>query len=415
MKRLVAVAAVLATLILAFSPSFAQPPAVLWEMTSESEYANWPQVVQSTPDGDVVIGLEFVSRGQQGSFTSHAVVGMTADGASTWVRVSTISDVYYNRLNDTRVAPNGEIWVCGHMYRGFSVTYYPYYYKLDPEGSLTSQTILPLWRDGIRRMAFAVQPQAGGGAMMLGWWDDHGDQMGLIGRVSDDGTLLWLQGDRSFEWDAELIPFGENFLIGGTLEANINEAGLYFESFDQDGNTLWQQQYVHEEYEKVFGLAEAVDGGFVVLTEPVELGYIHLEYHLLFHDSTGQLLSDVVLPNFYQSRAHPWGDRFRSSPLVQMVDGGYLIGGRTANDVNSLVRTDPTGTVLWETSFDHNEAATSAINDIVVFPDGRIQCVGVKFDAEDRPTSWFFQLAAEGDLVDGGPVEMRPFELEMDE
>ena len=94
----------------------------------------------------------------------------------------------------------------------------------------------------------------------------------LLAKTDRDGQLLWqttyTQG--SFEEIFETIPTSDgNYLLGGlTFNSNSgvsSDADGWILKMDPDGNILWDFKYGGNGIEKITGLHETDDGGFVFI------------------------------------------------------------------------------------------------------------------------------------------------------
>jgi len=182
------IVAVQLLLISAFSPSFAQPPPVIWQMQLPHDpHENIPSNIELTSDGDLVFGVLFTV-GRQAS--RHAIVQMTPDAEVVWIQRPVFNNgngEYADEfLYQIDVDESGNVWWRGELKvpgRG-----YPFLARLDPDGSITFQRLFPREE---RQILSNVFPLSSGQAMVLGGqrfqdtWPYY--STGILGQVTADG------------------------------------------------------------------------------------------------------------------------------------------------------------------------------------------------------------------------------------
>jgi hypothetical protein len=399
----------------------AQPPAILWQMQLPHDpHHNIPSNIELTPDGDLVFGVLF-GVGRQAS--RHAIVKMTPTAEVLWIQRPIFNNGHGEYADEfiyqLDVDDSGNVWWRGQLQiPGPSFSFLA---RSNPEGSIAFQRLFP--REDRTNVSY-VFPLSSGQAMVLGGqrfqdtWPYY--STGILGQVAADGQTVWRvdyvdeQGLNIYVW--QMIHYLGGYLIAGSYGANDNPNRPLFYHVTHGGEIL--DEYIDPEEDSFlinYGLIPFGGDEFVALFRDVD----H-QYRLRWYDGLG-LHTDEQLYDLYQpTELRPFSalriTAFISEPFLRMPDGGFLIAGQSADEDARLIRTDTEGAVVWE--MNHNDPIyDTLLTDVILLGDGRIQCAGVKYNGgiEDSPRTWLVQLAAEGEVVDGGPKEMKPFDLQIDD
>ena len=147
----------------------------------------------------------------------------------------------------------------------------------------------------------------------------------------------------------------------------VVDIGFRIFKLDGSGNILWQNEVDPGDYRStsIRSIVVAQDGGYVILGTTIPPGTDWNQVYMAKLDQSG----NVMWQRDYG------GDRSDVGYSVEVTDdGGYVISGSTTSfGVSSrdvyLVRTDPSGELLWQRTYGQDEYADLALS-VAVAPDG---------------------------------------------
>jgi hypothetical protein len=390
MNRTIVSAVCLTLLYFVVSPTFAQPPDVIWQMSFPAlRGINYPASIVQHPEGDLILGWNhhIGLSDRQGE-----VIRATTDGDLVWMSHPEFVEGIKTYVHDVAVGADGYSWLVGlhHIPWGGRR---PMVAKLSAGGVVAWQVLT----DDTNREPRKVLPLTVGGAVVTAIG-------GRIYRISEQGNLVWnrwLNGEaRTYYEIADAIEYQSGLLFAGRWEETNQPADLVFIHTDLDGNTIWETMNTIGD-QHIAGIVRREGGGFVSLSSSDSN-----QLTVSWYDPDGNYESHLEYDLFRKNYRGP--EDIYSAPILIMPDGGFLLGGRTVEFQAKLIRTDHDGAIVWQQTMSvYNLEAV--ITDIELLNNNRIQCVGMIYGG--YPTTWTMQLAAEGEVVDGGPVEMKPFEL----
>jgi hypothetical protein len=223
-------------------------------------------------------------------------------------------------------------------------------------------------------------------------------------RTDSSGTLLWNRtyGGRGDDYCSSMVQTDDGFAITGyTKSYGAGDYDFWLVKTDSSGNALWNRTYGGEESEQAMSLIQTNDRGYVIAGNTESFGAGSSDCWLVKTDINGNLewnqtygeagweyahcvieTSDegYAITGGYQPVGADWSDfwlvktdsagnmewnktyggpseEFAYS-LVQTVDGGYAIAGRTlyeyAHPPNYdfwLVKTDANGNMAWNKTY----------------------------------------------------------------
>ncbi|MFX0077906.1 MAG: hypothetical protein ACFE8O_01590 [Candidatus Hermodarchaeota archaeon] len=213
--------------------------------------------------------------------------------------------------------------------------------RLDASGNL-------LWRSSFGGEGFEegydIVECPEGGFAILGYTVAQDSMDMLLVRTDSWGNLLWNQ-----TYDSGYDDVGYTIIrcrVGGfAIIGRINFTHAWLLRLDENGNPLWNQTYEASPPFNDDTLVECWDGGFAFIssTDP-----IHLADTMLFRtDAAGILL---------WNETYGGTGSYFSRGLVQCQDRGFALTGGIRSEGNVdfdiwLVRTNPYGSMIWNTSF----------------------------------------------------------------
>jgi hypothetical protein len=161
------------------------------------------------------------------------------------------------------------------------------------------------------------------------------------------------------------------------------------------GTILWNQTYGGIGSDQALGLTQASDGGYAFVGSTNSSGAGNFDAWLVKTDASGNMQWNKT----YGGTGNDYG-----AQVVQAIDGGYAIVGRTALLGSSasdawLIKTDATGTTLWNKTF--GGAANDQANAIVLTSDGGYALFGPtnSFGVGGGQDAWLFKTDANGNMI----------------
>jgi len=224
-----------------------------------------------------------------------------------------------------------------------------YLIKTDPNGNSLWQKTFGESRD---EDAYSVHQTSDGGYIVLartasfgaGAWDIY-----LI-RTDSSGNSLWEKtfgGSRS-DWSDCLrqTADGGYILAGITMSFGAGYYDAYLIKIDPNGNSEWQKTFGGSNSDHANSVRQTSDGGYIITGQTSSFGN-DADVYLVKTDPNGETL---------WQRTFGGSDVDAGFSVQQTVDGGYIVAGTTlsfgAGDQDAyLIKTDPNGNSEWQKSF----------------------------------------------------------------
>ena len=218
-----------------------------------------------------------------------------------------------------------------------------------------------------------------GGYALVG----YGVESNLI-KVDSEGNVQWSKKYSVFSdcppRDMVQTQDGGYAIAGYANPDHGSESRLV--KIDANGNLQWNKTYgAALEYNSVYSLVEAKDGGFAMAGITGYHSHGDLDAWLVKTDSMGNLEWEKSI-----GRA----ERDYGSSLVATMDGGYLLAGHTASfgagdDDGWLVKTDSQGNVLWNMAY--GSTGGDSFSSVVQTADGGYVAAGTFNDLDKSPSA----------------------------
>jgi hypothetical protein len=388
----------IAILIVGSSISFSQGPDISWSLSIPQINPNYPADMELSSDGDWMIAVNYQKGPDEGFRDSQVIARFTPGGVPVWVTNAEVGEDQKNFTHDIAVADDGLTWVVGEM----AVTGgwpYPFVMVIDTDGTVLWSRIYPSQSNPF---ISRVLPMADGSAIIAGSILNEEEVREAFGaRINPGGGLVWLNnyGDMPDGLFTNVILFEDGLLFGGGQNWAQQYYDLFFVHTDMDGNAIWSE-IQNVGLIELHGIEVLPDGGFVSLNSVVGLMW------LLWFDNMGQLENVLQLDIYRADR------QFKSSPLKMMSDGGFAIGGVDGEGNALLLRTDASGTTIWQNTYSNiDPSIEQQISALIMMPDDVIQFCGKKIDNNDA--TWIVQLDPEGMPGVNGERVMKPFVLQL--
>jgi len=327
-------------------------PVIRWQRTLEGRAPDSRALVQATDDGGVVLaGTSASAAGGDKSAPNFGtndfwVIRLDSAGNVVWDRTFGGSDDDY--LAAIRVTPDGGLIIGGSSSSGIS-------------GNKTAASLgsYDFWIIRLNARGEKLWEKTFGGSSL--------DSLQDLQLTSDGGFVA---GGASFS------PSGEN-----KTSALIGAFDFWVVRLDRNGNKLWDRSFGQGLWSSLSKLQQTSDGGFILGGIFFANGtgdFGSADYWVVRLDSTGLKLWD---------KSFGGKDFDNLTILRQANDGGYILGGYSFSGADGnktttnsgladpwLIRLDPNGEKLWESSFGNGRYEVAI--DLQEAPDGSLFVVG---------------------------------------
>jgi len=213
----------------------------------------------------------------------------------------------------------------------------------------------------------------------------------LIVRTDSNGDSLWSKFYGSSEDDV-----GRSILQtqdGGFVIAGYKYTDVWLLKTDSSGDTLWTKTYGGSDADRGYAAQITSDGGFIIVGSTRSFGSGSFDFFLIKTDSSG----DTVWTKSYGG-----SNDERAYSVMQTSDDGYIIVGETTsfgsgNDDVWMVRTDSFGDTLWTKSFGGAESDEG--HSVIQASDGGFVIAGVKESLVTYDDMWLIKTNSSGEML----------------
>ncbi len=172
-------------------------------------------------------------------------------------------------------------------------------------------------------------------------------------RTDATGNYLWNRTyggpevDRCYEPNLLVKCQNGNFLIAGYTVVGPDNCDVWVFRTDENGSQIWNKAYGGSLFDRPDAVVECIPEGFLISVSTKSYGMGETDLWLLRIDANGTLLWNATYGGAYSDTG---------SSIRRMADGGFVIGGFTANfgavfGDAWLLRTSSNGTALWSFTF----------------------------------------------------------------
>jgi len=201
--------------------------------------------------------------------------------------------------------------------------------------------------------AYALVQTSDGGYAIAGYTDSFGAGLSDFWLVKTDsaGNMQWnktyggIGGDCAYA--LVQTSDGGYALAGVTFSFGAGDEDLWLVKADAAGNMEWNKTYGGTYSDGAWALVQTVDGGYALAGYTYFYGAGGYDFWLVKTDSAG---------NMQWNKTYGGTGEDKAFALVQTVDGGYALAGRTssfgAGSVDFwLVKTDAAGNMQWNKTY----------------------------------------------------------------
>lgn len=334
MKRIITLTATIAL----FCIATASGQIVEWETTYGGPDDEWASCIQQTSDGGYIISG---STGQ-GYDRDIYLVKIHADGTVEWD--STYGGVSEHCGMCVRQTLDGGYIVASSS--GGYPDFNAHLLKTDEDGVV--QWVREYGETGSPDELRWIELTDDGGYIAVGYTGPHPlDHDVWLLRFDSEGYLLWdstySPGSETDAGSCVKVTSDGGYIIAGYSDRSGNR-DIYVLKTDAQGGVVWDTLYDVTSHDQGSSVDLTDDGGYIV-AGTVQLTHGNNDGFLLKLDGDG----NVVWLQIYE------GDDQSCGSVRQMPEGGYVTAGRTSSNSHGgrdmyILRTDPTGTVMWDTT-----------------------------------------------------------------
>ncbi len=140
---------------------------------------------------------------------------------------------------------------------------------------------------------------------------------------------------------------GGYIITGSSYSYGAGGYDVYLIKADADGTVVWERTIGGSSTDVAFSVQQTSDGGYIVAGETNSYGAGNRDVYLIKTDSNGAVIWERTIGGSSDDRGYS---------VQQASDGGYIVAGKTnsygagSSDVY-LIKTDSNGTVLWEETY----------------------------------------------------------------
>ena len=203
-------------------------------------------------------------------------------------------------------------------------------------------------------MAFDIKQTTNGGYIITGYTESFGtgDKDVLLIKIDNNGTEEWSKtyGGTSDEeaYSVMQTDDGGYIVCGYTESFGVGGWDVYVIRTDAFGDTLWTKSFGGGSNDRMFGIRQVNDGGFIMANYTTSFGAGNWDVYLVKIDGNGTL----KWAKTYGKTSADW-----ANSVHQTNDMGYLIagasnvyGGGTGHDAY-LIKTDSLGNIMWSKNY----------------------------------------------------------------
>lgn len=202
--------------------------------------------------------------------------------------------------------------------------------------------------------AYSVVQTSDGGYALAGhtWSFGVGECDFLLIKTDAHGNMVWQNtyGGPNLDIVNQMIATSDGgyALVGYTGTPGANSVDAWLVKTDEHGNMEWNQTYKWEEFDRIYSLVEASDGGYALVGETNSFGAGFIDFWLIKTDASGNMLWNKTYG----------GNGFDTAySLLETPDGGYAIVGDTDSFNEGkydvwLIKTDKEGDMEWNQTYE---------------------------------------------------------------
>ena len=206
-------------------------------------------------------------------------------------------------------------------------------------------------------IAKSVQQTTDGGYIVAGTTNSYGAGASDFYLVKTDasGNMEWEQtfGGSSYEraYSVQQTTDGGYIMLGETQSYDAGACNFYLVKADALGNMEWQQTFGGSDDDYAKSVQQTTDGGYIMTGFTISYAAVNADFYLVKADALGNMEWEQTFGENNDNLAYS---------VQQTTDGGYIVGGQTANYSADwygvyLVKTDALGNIEWDNTFGNSD------------------------------------------------------------
>ena len=206
-------------------------------------------------------------------------------------------------------------------------------------------------------IAKSVQQTTDGGYIVAGTTNSYGAGASDFYLVKTDasGNMEWEQtfGGSSYEraYSVQQTTDGGYIMLGETQSYDAGACNFYLVKADALGNMEWQQTFGGSDDDYAKSVQQTTDGGYIMTGFTISYAAVNADFYLVKADALGNMEWEQTFGENNDNLAYS---------VQQTTDGGYIVGGQTANYSADwygvyLVKTDALGNMEWDNTFGNSD------------------------------------------------------------
>ncbi len=287
---------------------------LIWDQTYGWNQLDQCGSVQQTTDGGYVIGGWTRSIGEGGN--DYWLVKTDSVGNLIWNR--TFGGSHYDECYMAKQTSDGGYIMAGKTSSFGAGASDVWLVKTDTNGdSIWTQTY-----GGIHDDYCVGVEQLEDGSYVLVWNGDYSDQGVWLGKLNQNGQLLWSQNivDSLICSSFQSTSDGGFVFAGDSATWGCEDYDFWLMKTDANGNPFWSNTYGCNCPNVCNDMIQCSDGGYLMVGYTEFCGSRYRDYQIIKADANGDRL---------WSYAFGGNSGDACSSIQQTVDGGYILGGNT--------------------------------------------------------------------------------------
>lgn len=318
---------------------------ITFEKTYGGALADVARTVRQTPDGGYMVAGWTWSFGV--ALSDVYLVRTDSLGNTLWD--TTYGGGSYDAAYSLEPTSDGGYIMAGYTRSSGAGLSDVYLIKIDSLGGLLWDTT---YGGDSTDVGHSVQQTLDGGYIVAGETRSFGAGLSDVYLIKTDsvGNVLW---DSTYGGSLDDVGYSVKqtpdggYIVGGNTSSFAVNGDIYCIKTDPLGNTVWDTTYGGGSYDEGHSVGLTSDGGYVVAGRSFSFGAGLGDVYLVKIDTLGDILWDTT----YGGDSSDIGYSVQQTP-----DQGYIITGYTLSFGGGsfdlyLVKTDSTGTTLWETTY----------------------------------------------------------------
>jgi hypothetical protein len=308
-----------------------------WTRTYGGTELDDARAVRPTADGGYIVAGYTKSFGE--GQADYYLLRVNSAGDTLWVR--TAGDAGADYAEDVQTTADGGCIVVGEWGTGDRQIWLM---KMDADGN--RQWDIFKGYGNCDELGSSVQPTSDGGYIVAGKTQDHGYDDAWLVKTDAAGATQWYT-DKGYDNCIDYATCVRQTADGGYIFTGMtchydSDGDIWLVKVGADGGTAWSTYFPTDDRDCGQAVRQTTDGGYIVGATIGPAG--HELLCLVKTDGNG---------GYQWTKSYGGASADYCTFAQQTTDGGYIVGGTTLSFGAGqsdfyLVKTDASGTVLWE-------------------------------------------------------------------